>query len=215
MECDSFDFTASVDDYGDPLVIGKLHFEDESLLVSKLDEYANICVNEGYAINFETRRDFDSESFSYIEYDLYYADKNISSTLGIELQFLIGGENNGKECIGIFAFNYPVYDKNAWPSNLVIEVLGHDVPHLPENGYTYQASLNTDSESNLYVDMVISNTTYQDELDYLEMLQTQRFVINDEEYDEYGFFAYSPDRTYVIQFKYTDYGLEIYIFKSS
>lgn len=213
MEADHYDCVVTQDDFGDPLVCMYLMYDDTSLnLEEKLAEYSNICYNEGYTCEFTTNREHQSDG--YIEYNIYYADKELDDVKAIELQFLVGGRN-GKDCIGIFAFNYIIVKPNMWPTNLVADVIGHDVPHLPEDNYTYAAQLEMDNGVK-YVFISMKGTSYDEEVAYKDLLVQEGFSIVDTEYDEYGYFAYAPNNEYVIQFKFDDqsyFDLEIFIWK--
>ena len=102
-----------------------------------------------------------------------------------------------------------------WPTNLVADVIGHDVPHLPEDNYTYAAQLEMDNGVK-YVFISMKGTSYDEEVAYKDLLTQEGFSIVDTEYDEYGYFAYAPNNEYVIQFKFDDqsyFDLEIFIWK--
>ncbi len=214
IENTGYDIVSSVDDFGEPMVIFYVYFNEEISL--KLEEYSAILKTEGYSVSLNTQNNYDP-SYGLIQYDLYVADKVVTDKKGIELQFLEGSYKN-KECMGIFAFNYVHDEKNVWPTNLVTSLLGHDVPHLEDNGsYEYSARINVDG-NNKYIDMVIYNVDSNVENEYAKLLEEYGFTVTDATYDqetgEYmGRFAYSPDRKYVIQFGLSQYGLEIYIFE--
>lgn len=213
IACPSFDVVSSKDDYGDPMVIIYLYFPSSDL-DAKLEEYATIADYAGYTVNLESNSYFDESSFTIYTYDVYYADKVISPSKGIEMQFLIGS-NKYKDCIGIFAYNYTFDDANSWPTNLVTSLLGHDIPHLEDTGeYSYYAKINAEG----YIDMIIYNVPLTAEDDYIALLEENGFFVTDEIYDEetgeyMGRFAYDPNGEYVIQFGLSIYGLEIYIYK--
>lgn len=211
IECDEFVIEVSKDNYGDPLIELYCYFED-SLLEKKINEYASICESDNYLVSLETIRQPDETGLAYIEFEMFFADKLLDNDLGVELQFLIGNKNN-RDCIGIFAFNYPVYDQNKWPSSLVKYVLGHDVPHLPENNYVYNATIGIDNDIK-YVYIAMSNTTEEDEEALKNILLSESFLIDDTEYDEFGYLCYDSEKTYCLQFKfdYTYYFMEFYIF---
>ena len=61
----------------------------------------------------------------------------------------------------------------------------------------------------------IKGAYYDEEEAYKELLKTLNFNIDETQYDTYGYFAYSPDNSYVIQFKYSESytDLEIYIWR--
>ena len=214
IEAPKYEVQESEDDFGDPLIIIYLYFE-ESEIEAKLEEYSLICQNEGYVVNFTQQNYWDYDNFEEYVYDVYYADKEISDSLGMELQFL-EGNNKGKECLGIFAYNYAVDSPYAWPTNLVTSLLGHDVPHLPDEGnYTYEVHINADSTAGNYIDMIISGVSSTAEDDYAALLIEAGYDVSDPTYDgeDYmGRYAYSPDYDYCIQFGLSTYGLEIYIF---
>ena len=148
-----------------------------------------------------------------IIYDVYYADKVITSTLGIELQFL-EGSYKGKECMGIFAYNYLIAPKNYWPSEIVKSFLGFDIPHLEDDGnYVYKVEIYTD-----YLYIRITNPNSNDQERYAKLLRENNYIVEEEYYDEetgdyYGQMAYLANKEYFIQFGQTaNYGLEIMIF---
>ncbi len=214
IENTGYDIVSSVDDFNEPMVIFYVYFNEDIAL--KLEEYSSILKNEGYEVSLKTQNSYDP-SYGFIQYDLYLADKVVTDTKGIELQFLEGSYQN-KECMGIFAFNYVHDEKNVWPTNLVTSLLGHDVPHLEDKeGYEYYAKINSDGE-NKYIDIIIYNVDSNAENEYAKLLEENGFTVTDATYDqetgEYmGRFAYSPDGQYVIQFGLSQYGLEIYIFE--
>ena len=205
IECDSFQIVTGTDDFGDPTVNIYCVY-DEKLIQSKMDEYANICEDEGYHVEFATYGDLT------YQFDLYVADKVVNSTTGVQLQILEGALN-GVEMMGIFAFNYPYDDPSAWPTNLVTKLLGHDVPHIEmKEGYECSAKINSDTYG-IYIDMIIYNVGGDTEDELYTLLSQNGYTLDDSEYYEYGYYAYSPDFDYVIQFKFTQYGLEIFIFE--
>lgn len=212
IEVDNFDVVLSEDEYGDPLVMIFLYF-DEDLITSKLEEYSSICANEGYLIEKTTNAGVGDDNMTTIIYDVYYADKVITSTLGIELQFL-EGSYKGRECMGIFAYNYLIAPKNYWPSEIVTSFLGFDIPHLEDDGnYIYKVELYTD-----YLYIRITNPNSNDQERYAKLLRENNYIVEEEYYDEeigdyYGQMAYLANKEYFIQFgQTTDYGLEIMIF---
>lgn len=212
IEVDNFDVVLSEDEYGDPLVMIFLYF-DEDLITSKLEEYSSICANEGYLIEKTTNAGVGDDNMTTIIYDVYYADKVITSTLGIELQFL-EGSYKGRECMGIFAYNYLIAPKNYWPSEIVTSFLGFDIPHLEDDGnYIYKVELYTD-----YLYIRITNPNSYDQERYANLLKENNYIVEEEYYDEeigdyYGQMAYLANKEYFIQFgQTTDYGLEIMIF---
>ncbi|MCH5171704.1 MAG: hypothetical protein J1F31_02580 [Erysipelotrichales bacterium] len=214
IECPSFDIELSYDDYGDPMVVFYLYFK-EADFEAKLDEYGGIADAEGYLVSLETVSYWDP-NYGRISYDVYFADKEISSSRGIEMQILIGSHNY-RDCIGIFAYNYVVDNPNYWPTNLVESLLGYDVPHLEDTGeYEYYAKINPEG----YIDMIIYNVSSTADDDYCALLEAYDYLVTDEMYDEdtgeyMGRFAYSPDGDVCIQFGLSQYGLEIYIYKLS
>lgn len=217
MEADEYNCEVKEDSFGDPLVCLYLFYNDASIdLSSKLEEYSLICESENYTTTMSTQREFDQSTGTFSEYNLFYADKNIDDVNAVELQFLVGAKDS-KDCIGIFAFNYIIVDPASWPTNLVLDVIGEDVPHLPDDGsYTYSASQEIDSETGTeYVFISIKGAYYDEEEAYRDLLKTLNFTIDETQYDTYGYFVYSPDNSYVIQFKYSESytDLEIYIWR--
>lgn len=210
------DYTSYVtnDDFGDPMMVIQCIYEKQSDSENAIVEYANLCQNEGYTVNFVTQRTWDPTHLSYIEYDVYYADKVMSETEGVEIQFLLGG-NTDVERLGIFAYTYPLVDEKSWPTNLVTHFLGYDVPHYEAEGATYHAALELDADNVPYVYIQIQGITKQAEDDYKEILTNKRYTIVDDSYDEgYGYYAFAKDQSHCVQFGYTDnYGLEIFIWK--
>ncbi|MCQ2772532.1 MAG: hypothetical protein MJ238_04575, partial [Bacilli bacterium] len=159
LECDSYEVTLLEDDFGDPMVVIYCYMPEDQIQTT-LDEYANICAEEGYDVTYDTLAQWDPDGMYYYYYDVFFADKVISETKGIEMQFL-EGNNKGKECLGIFAYNYIYVDENIWPSNLINELLGHDIPHLDGEGYKYDAKIYSQG----YIDIFISGVEYNaDEL---------------------------------------------------
>lgn len=211
----NYDVVESEDDFGDPLIIIYLYFE-ESEIASKLEEYSLICQNEGYVVSLEQSGYIDPHNGDRYTYDVYFADKEIDDKLGIELQFL-EGQNKGKECLGIFAYNYVVDSPYAWPTNLVTSLLGHDVPHLKDEGnYSYNVHINSDGAGGKYIDMIIQGVATTAEEDYIYLLedagyQVEKDLYDPETYEYMGNMAYDKDMSHVIQFGLSQYGLEIYI----
>jgi hypothetical protein len=212
LEAPSFDIEESKDDFGDPLICFYLYFDEESIS-SKLSAYSEQISDEGYSVDFETIQSTGSDG-SVIVYDCYFAEKVISTSSALELQFL-EGSHNGKEAMGIFAFNSPYDNKNKWPSNLVISLLGEDIPHLDGgDGWTYEAKIHAEG----YIDMVISGVPTTSEDDYVSLLKKESYSVSEPQYDSedesyLGRFAYPPSKKFCIQFGLTTYGLEIFIYK--
>ena len=211
IECNNFEIVLAKDDYQDDMVVFYLYFDDN--LESKLEEYSQIATLEGYIVEKVENSYFDPVE-GYYSYEVYYADKQISSSLGIEMQFLIGSYKN-KDCVGIFAYNYVIDEVNAWPTNLVVSLLGYDVPHLEDTGeYNYYAKINAEG----YIDIIIYNVQANAEDEYCALLEANGYVVTEEQYDpdtgEYmGRYAYAENGEVVIQFGLSQYGLEIYIYK--
>ncbi len=219
--CDSFEVSLSSDDFGDPMVVIYCYMNEEDIQ-STLDDYAEICAMNGYEVTYDTIGDWDQSSMCYYYYDVFFADKVISETKGIEMQFL-EGNNKGRECLGIFAYNYTYVDENIWPTALVKDLLGHDIPHLEDTGY-YNYDVKIHAEG--YIDMTIKNVDYNAEEMYIELLEDEGYLVapygdfmddaDEYDYSDYGYLAYPPgkakDIDHVIQFGQTQYGLEIYIY---
>lgn len=213
IECSSFEFEDTIDDYGDPLIIIYCQFDSEEKLDSSPTQYASICENEGYEVTFETiGTTIDGVLYTY---ECYFADKVISNTQGIELQFLIGS-NNGKDCLGIFAFTYDYYDQNVWPSDLVSNYLnGKEIPKIEGEGFTYNYWSLLDSNNSEYIELVIYGTTKDSELDYYNVLIENDYLIDSSKYEENGYIAISNDKTIGLSFYYDDSyynGLVIYVY---
>lgn len=212
IESDNYEVVLTEDDYGDALVMIYVYFEEDQIS-AKLEEYSQICSNEDYFVEKTTNAGIADDGLTTILYDVYYADKAIDSKTGIELQFLEGAYK-GVECMGIFAYNYLIAPKNAWPSEIVTSFLGHDVPHLPDDGnYNYKVELYTD-----YLYIRITNPKSNDQENYAFLLEENGYIVSDEYYDEetgdyYGQLAYLESEEYYIQFGQTaNYGLEIMIY---
>ena len=197
IESDGYDIVLSTDDYDDPMVIFYVYF-DESI-EAKMEEYSMIAQVEGYSVTLATQSTYDP-TMGFIQFDIYYADKVIDNTRGIELQFL-EGTYKGKECMGIFAFNYAHDDEYSWPTNLVTSLLGYDIPHLEDNGtYKYYARINSEG----YIDMVIYNVDSNAADEYEALLKEYGFTVTEDVYDqetgEYmGKYAYAPNGEFVVQ----------------
>lgn len=217
IEAPSFEIVESKDDFGDPLIIFYLFFAQDSLDAS-LENYAQIAADDGYTVDIVTQGGFDPDTFTSFQYDVYYADKELDDVNGIELQFLIGNYKN-KECVGIFAYNYIITPDDAWPTNLVISLLGHDIPHLEDTGnYAYETHINA-TEGGKYIDMIITGVANTCEDDYANLLKNNGYQVTEEQYDEetweyMGRFAFPQnDESFAIQFGLSQYGLEIFIYK--
>lgn len=216
IESSSFQIEKTKDGFGDDMIIFYVFF-DGANLEEKLTEYSLIAELDGdYKVTNKVEKGYD-ESGNYYEYEVYYADKDISDSKGIEMQFLLGGKD-GVDCLGIFAYNYIVDNPNYWPTNLVTSLLGYDIPHLEDTGeYTYTAKINADGTYN-YIDMVIAGVPATAENDYMTLLEEAGYSVGAPTYDEetgdyYGRYATSPKKDHIIQFGYSSYGLEIYIYK--
>jgi hypothetical protein len=211
----SFNYNLSKDDYGDPLLIVHCFFEEEEKLDSSMSDYGQILSDLGFSLDYETQSYFDQDQLAYITYDICYADYDIDGMTGIELQFLLG-QDNGKDCLGIFAFNYAIVSSSSWPTNLLKKVLGLEIPKYEKDGFTYNGYELTDNDLGNYVEIVINGSTYDDEKAYYDILQDKEFTIDDSKYDEFGYYATDKEDTYVINFFYDlNYynALVIYIFK--
>lgn len=214
IENQGFDIVETVDNYGDPLICIYVYEYEGHASEDLVLEYAEICANTGYAVESGVQSSMD-ENYVITTYTVWYADGWINDVDAIEIQFL-EGKHNGKYALGIFAFNYVHYDEHAWPTNIVNKVLGHDVPGIDEDYYTYFATLETDGAGETYVYISIDGGWEGLEDEYIEILETNGYVIDDSDYDEHGYFAFPINgAAYIdhgIQFKYSyGYGLEIYI----
>ena len=217
LENKSYHLSVTTDDYGDPLVQAYVYFDSEEELESSADRYATICEADGYQVTYETMRQFDPTTMSYLEFGLYYADIVIDKKTAVELQFLLGADEKGVDCLGIFGFNFLYFDKNSWPSIFVEDLVGEDIPHLEDPLYTYSAwELHDDALGN-YVEIVQYGTEYDDEQRYVELFEEKGYTIDDSEADEYGYFAYSEDNSYCVNFYYDInyyYAMTFYIIKN-
>lgn len=212
LECENFDLEVGKDDFGDPLVCIYVYCQEDQI-DTKLLEYEQICYQEGYIVSLETNYGTADDGMTQIQYDVYYASKELDDIYGLEIQFLEGSHNN-KECIGIFAYNYIVVNKNSWPTNLIKSYIGEDIPHFEDDGsYEYEATLYTD-----YVYVRIVNAKVEDEERYANLCLENGFSVSEPTYDEetgeyYGRLAYRKDKGYGIQFGYTaNFGLEFLIY---
>lgn len=214
IENQGFDVVETVDNYGDPLICIYVYEYEGHDSVSLVEDYAVICANQGYAVESGVQSSMD-ENYVITTYTVWYADGWINDVDAIEIQFL-EGRHNGKYALGIFAFNYVHYDEHAWPSNVVNSLLGHDVPGIDESYYTYNASIKVDEYGEKFIYIVIDGAWNDIETEYLELLESSGYVIDDSEYDECGYFALPLNGAeymdHGIQFAYSDwYGLEILI----
>ena len=95
-----------------------------------------------------------------------------------------------------------------WPSDLIISLLGYDVPSLYREGLIYSAQLEIDpSTQDPYIYIQIENVEFLDEENYRILLEQNHYVIFEDDYDAYGYMAYDEDYTHCIQFKYTQENL--------
>lgn len=151
----------SMDDYGDPLLEIYCTLNNDEEEVAE-DIYYNLCEDAGFYVIQTTMSGFDPDTLTSFYYDVYIADKEINQEYGIELQFLVS-QLNGKPCLGIFGFQYVLVDENAWPSDLIISLLGYDVPALYYEGLTYEAQIELDPLTNdPYVYIQIHNVNFLD-----------------------------------------------------
>ena len=192
-----------LDDYGDPLleIYCTLKSEEESLAE---DIYYNLCEDSGFFVEQTTVHSFDPETFVSFYYDVFYASKAISDTIGIELQFLVS-MRNGSPCLGIFGYTYVLVDPLIWPSELIISLLGFDIPHLYREGLTYSATLEIDvSTQEPYAYILIENAVFLDETNYTLLLEKNNYAVFDQDYAEYGYMAYDEAYTHCIQYKFNE-----------
>lgn len=173
------------------------YFENEEDLSNAPDKYANLCESSGWSVEKVTNGYLDPDTLIQYTYDVYYADLQVSDTLGLEMQFLIGADSKGKDCFGIFGYTYTPFDGSKWPSDIIKSILGYDVPQLSAEGYTYQVEV--DGED-IYI--VIEHTTPEDETAYYNFLTSLGYIIDDTNYAQYGYVAYDENYTHVIQFWY-------------
>lgn len=221
LPCDKFDVIVEEDDFGDPLVEIFCYIPEDEIQ-DALVTYADMCSIAGYEVTYDTQMGWDTDGFTRYYYDVYFADKVITPIKGIEMQFL-EGNHKGKECLGIFAYNYTYAPEDAWPTNLVVDLLGHDLPHLEDNGkYRYDSHINSEG----YIDIIIKNVAWDAEEEYTKLLEDNFYTVvpygdlmddaDEYDYSEYGYYAFPPglaeDIDHVIQFGQTNYGLEIYIY---
>ena len=202
----SYSSKISTDDYGDPLleIYCILYDEEEN---TAEDMYYNLCEDAGYYVEKSTVSSFDPDTLTTFYYDVYFADIEIDNQIGIELQFLVS-QYQGKPCLGIFGFTYVLVDETMWPSDLIISLLGYDVPSLYREGLIYSAQLEIDpSTQDPYIYIQIENVEFLDEENYRILLEQNHYVIFEDDYDAYGYMAYDEDYTHCIQFKYTQENL--------
>lgn len=203
IENNGYSLTLTTDDYGDPLIKTLVYFNSEEDLNVSCSTYSGICEAAGYQISFETVRSYDPSTMTFLEYDCYYADMMLTKKKAIELQFLLGADSSGRDCLGIFAFNYINYDKTKWPSVFVEDLIGHDIPHLDDPSYTYSAFELTDEKLGNYVEIVQHGTEFADEERYKTLFEENGLVINSNYYDAgEGYYAYDASLTYCINFVY-------------
>lgn len=214
ISCNSFSYEDSIDDYGDPLTIIYCYFDNEEMLDDSPNLYATECEKAGYEVELETMGT-TIDGVTYV-YDCYFADKVVSSDTGIELQFLLGADDQGVDCLGIFAFSYDYYDETLWPGDLISKYLdGATIPEFVGEDLTYSYWSLLDENNLEYLEVVVYNTYYEDETTYYNILLENGYTIDDSSYDEYGYIAISSDGKVGLNFFYDlnyYYGLVIYIF---
>ena len=200
---DDYSLTLTQDDYGDPLLKALVYFNSEEDLDLSCSTYSGICEAAGYQISFKTVRSYDPSTMTFLEYDCYYADMMLTKKKAIELQFLLGADSRGRDCLGIFAFNYINYDKTKWPSVFVEDLIGHDIPHLEDPSYTYSAFELTDEKLGNYIEIVQHGTEFADEERYKTLFEENGLAIISNYYDTgEGYYAYDASSTYCINFHY-------------
>lgn len=178
---DTLESEKGSDQYGDPTLWLYLHYADDSseYITGKLSEYATCCDTLGYKVSFQTNRYFDEATLSYLTYDVYYADLVIAPDKAIEMQFLEGAHNG--ECLGIYAYGYTPVSETSWPTSLLNNVLGFDVPHYEEEGCTYvswEQNDGTDNSYGNYVGIAVKGVDKTSEDTYSAILEKASYKVD-------------------------------------
>lgn len=201
FDAPSYDAVAGVDEVNDPTLEIYFMGYEEAEVIKKCDAYASVCKANGYEINFTT---------NYYEggsYDVYYADKAISDLKGIEIQIL-AGTHNGEYCFAAFATTYILVEPSSFPNQLIQYYLGYEIPFIEDDRFTYEGQVGY--EEGIYVYIEAQNAVNEDEETYLNLLISEHYLIDDSQYDEYGYFAMNEAQTYIVQFKFAYNALCIY-----
>ncbi len=210
----SYESQITKDEFGDDLLaIYCTLSEDEK--ESADDIYYNMCEDAGYYVKINESSYFDQSTMTTYYYTYVSADKEVTNKLGIELQFLIS-EYKGKPCLGIFGFTYIIAPKDAWPTDLVVSLLGFDIPKIEREGLEYQSTLEIDSNGDVFVHIKIKNATVSDETSYAMLLESLEYAVFGEDYEVYGYMCFDEAFTHAIQFKFNEAlgnEIEVYIFK--
>jgi len=110
----------------------------------------------------------------------------------------------------IYVFTYPYYDKNNWPSSVVVKLLGEDIPHLPENDYEYDAMLFDDEEGNI-AKIIVYGAGYDEFYAYFDFFKAAGFLLPDPKLDANGKPVLDSDGNEIYEPKVDDDGNEYFL----
>lgn len=184
-------YEQSIDDYGDPLISIYLTYDSEDAANKAFNDYANACAAVGYVVEIQTLKYIDYETLSYFLYDVAFADLVIGDHLGVEIQTTVS-TYEGKDALGIFAYNYVHCEKNEYPSVAVDKLFGEysGIPEVIGEGYEYSFMFFIDQEGNQGLEIVVTGCTYEIEEEYFNLFaeKTTYYQIKcdtlDEDYEE-------------------------------
>lgn len=217
IQCDSYEYKTSVDDYGDDMITFYLYYETDDLAYKAFQDYATLCAENMYVVNIGENTYIDYDTLTYYTYESMYADCLVGKNLGLEI---VGATStyNEKPCLGLFVYNYIYVPENEYPELAVQDVLGehHDVPKIEGEGYTYEFMMFLDPDYGTKgVEIAVKGCSYDiEELYFNTLIDNDWFIMwcddLNETYDritEYpgltlGTYYYAMSDTTLIIFEY-------------
>lgn len=190
------------------------YYEDEDTLNASFTDYPTYCQSLGYSLEIINYLSYDEEKQEYVSYNVYYANKILSSTQGVEIQFMFG-EQEEKRCLGVFAYSYVPINTEYWPDNLTESTLGYSVPSLDNSSYYYFGYRYKKENCDPYVEINIYYASYTSVSTYTSILEKNNYTIDSELSLYYGMNVakYNGSNTHYILYGYDYYysRLTIYI----
>lgn len=239
LASDYVEYELSKDSMGDPMTILYLYYNDEESATSAYESYGDTCASYGYSSFYGQDYSVD-ETGSILVYQLLTCDLIIKENLGLELM-VVQSVKNGKDCIGIFAFNYLYIEPKTYPQLAIDQLLGENnkyVPTIPiidqedyTYGFTFFPSTNEDGSQYKNLEIVIKGPGYEIEGEYFNLMadilegygQVKVDRLDEDKYevlyeyseweDGYYYLAFpTEDLTILYQFNLDDYVFVIDIY---
>lgn len=159
---DTFRTKEGVDSYGDPTLWVYCFFEGHTSTTNEPGEEGGDKVIQAAITDYIYELTLSNWAVTYNKsYSAYVCDFETGSH-GVEM-WVLEGADGGKEALGIYAYTYVVVPKNAWATDLVIKVVGIDVPHYVlqegESIQSWEQQGDASSANKPYVGVAITGVT--------------------------------------------------------